>query len=259
MRGLAPAALPVLVVPPLVLGDRRTYELAAVAAYAIAALGLWRLARAGRLSLGHGGLMAAGGYTAAVLAAHHGVPEAAAVPAAVAVATVLSLAVGLPAGGWLPAATFGLAIAAPPAAERLEGAVALARPAPGAAYALAWTLAVALGAAVWWLPRTRPALELALSGACAGAAGAVLALAAGGVGPASFPLRLSLFLLAAAVVPWPAAALLGGLAIQFLPGVLGALPHVGADRVGPTTVAFGIVLCVLALLQPLVRRARRLR
>lgn len=256
MRRLAPAVVLLLVVPPFVLADRRTYELAAAGAYAVAALGLGALARAGRLSLGQGGLMAAGGYAAAVLAAHHGVPQAAAVPAAAGLAAVLALAVGLAAGRWLPVATFGLAIVAPLAAQRLEGPVALGRPGAGTVYAVAWALAVGLGAAAWWLPRTRPELELALSGAYAGAAGAVLALAGGGVAPGTFPLRLSLFLLAAAAVPWPPVAVLGGLAIQFLPGVLGALPHIGADRVGPTTVAFGIVLCVLALLLPVLRRLR---
>jgi branched-chain amino acid transport system permease protein len=111
-------------------------------------------------------------------------------------------------------------------------------------------------------PRFRllPAVAaVACSTACAGLAGGLLVLIVGHAGAASFPVRLSLLLVAAAAIgfygtPW--AAPLGALALVYVPDLL-----IGQQAGhGPTLFVFGSALVALMLVSPAVRRlARRLQ
>ena len=76
--------------------------------------------------------------------------------------------------------------------------------------------------------------------------------------PDTFPIQLSLYLLVGAVVGFFGSiwgALLGALLIQFLPDIVGLIPHVDTKQAGPTTFFFGLVLVVLMLVLPLVLQA----
>ncbi len=149
-------------------------------------------------------------------------------------------------------------------------------------YLVTWTVAVVCFLVAWWLVDSRfgrslraiRGSELAatsaglnrlaykvavfgISAAFAGVAGALLAIKSGYVGPDTFTLEVSLFLLVGAVVGffgsiWGAA--LGALVILFLPDVAGLFPHVNPKQAGPATFFFGLVLVVLMLALPLVVR-----
>jgi branched-chain amino acid transport system permease protein len=149
-------------------------------------------------------------------------------------------------------------------------------------YALTWTIAVALFLLAWWLLASRFGRSLravrdselaaaasglnrrgykvaafGVSAAYAGVAGALFAINVAYVSPDTFPIQLSLYLLVGAVVGlfgsiW--GAMLGALLIEFLPDVVGAIPHVDTKQAGPTTFFFGLVLIVLMLLLPLALR-----
>lgn len=283
-----------LTVLPFALSGFRTLQLATVGAYLVAVLGLdVLLSCAGRLSLGHGAFMALGAYTTAILTAHHGVRDVWTIPVAAAVAGAAGLAAGIPAmrlrGPAFALVTFGLAIALPAALEQFDrftgGAAGISLGTRGhgdARYALTWTLALALFAAAWALLGSRFGRELrairdnelaaraagvdrfarsvvafGVSAAFAGVAGALLAIDAGSVGPGTFPVTRSLTLVAAAVVGaygsiW--GAVVGAVLVEYLPDVVGALPHVGARQAGPATFVFGAAVIVLVLLRPLVVR-----
>jgi branched-chain amino acid transport system permease protein len=78
------------------------------------------------------------------------------------------------------------------------------------------------------------------------------------VAPDTFPIQLSLYLLVGAVVGFFGSiwgAVLGALLIQFLPDIVGLIPHVDTKQAGPTTLFFGLVLVVLMLVLPIVLRA----
>jgi branched-chain amino acid transport system permease protein len=149
-------------------------------------------------------------------------------------------------------------------------------------YALTWVIGVALFLLAWRLLDSRFGRSLrairdselaaaaaginrsaykvaafGLSAAYAGVAGSLLAINNAYVSPTSFPIQLSLNLLVGAVVGfygsiWGAA--LGALLIQFLPDIVGVIPHVDTKQAGPTTFAFGAVLVALMLLLPVVLR-----
>jgi branched-chain amino acid transport system permease protein len=149
-------------------------------------------------------------------------------------------------------------------------------------YALTWTVGVVLFVFAWWLLDSRfgrslravrdselaaaasgvnrsayKVVAFGLSAAFAGVGGALLAINIAYVSPDTFPITLSLYLLVGCVVGffgsiWGAA--LGALLIQFLPDIVGAVPHVNAKQAGPTTFVFGMVLIVLMLLLPLLLR-----
>ena len=149
-------------------------------------------------------------------------------------------------------------------------------------YTLTWTIAVFLFVVAWWLLGSRFGRSLravrdselaaaasgvncaaykvaafGVSAAFAGVAGSLLAINVAYVSPDTFPIELSLFLLVGAVVGlfgsiW--GAVLGALLIQFLPDIVGLIPHVDTKQAGPTTLFFGVVLVVLMLLLPLVLR-----
>ena len=147
-------------------------------------------------------------------------------------------------------------------------------------YALTWVVGVVLFLVAWWLLDSRFGRSLravrdselaaaaagvnrsaykvaafGLSAAYAGVAGALLAINTAYVSPNSFPIQLSLYLLVGTVVGFFGSiwgAVLGALLIQFLPDIVGAIPHVDTKQAGPTTFAFGAVLVALMLLLPLV-------
>ena len=147
-------------------------------------------------------------------------------------------------------------------------------------YALTWTIGVALFLLAWWLLASRFGRSLravrdselaaaasgvnrsaykvaafGVSAAFAGVAGALLAINVAYVSPDTFPIQLSLYLLVGAVVGFFGSiwgAILGALLIQFLPDIVGALPHVDTKQAGPTTFFFGLVLVVLMLVLPVV-------
>ena len=149
-------------------------------------------------------------------------------------------------------------------------------------YALTWTIAVFLFVVAWWLLSSRFGRSLravrdselaaaasgvnrsaykvgafGVSAAFAGVAGSLLAINVAYVSPDTFPIQLSLYLLVGAVVGFFGSiwgAVLGALLIQFLPDIVGFVPHVDTKQAGPTTFFFGLVLVVLMLLLPLVLR-----
>jgi branched-chain amino acid transport system permease protein len=149
-------------------------------------------------------------------------------------------------------------------------------------YVLTWAIGAVLFLLAWWLLDSRFGRSLravrdselaavsagvnraaykvaafGVSAAYAGVAGSLLAINTAYVSPLSFPIQVSLYLVVGAVVGffgsiWGAA--LGALLIQFLPDIVGLIPHVDTKQAGPTTFAFGAVLVALMLLLPLVLR-----
>jgi branched-chain amino acid transport system permease protein len=150
-------------------------------------------------------------------------------------------------------------------------------------YALTWTIGVALFLLAWWLLSSRFGRSLravrdselaagaagvnraaykvaafGISAAYAGVAGSLFAINIAYVSPDTFQIQLSLYLLVGAVVGFFGSiwgAVLGALLIQFLPDIVGLVPHVNAKQAGPTTFVFGLVLVVLMLVLPAVVRA----
>jgi len=149
-------------------------------------------------------------------------------------------------------------------------------------YALTWLVGVLVFLLAWWLLASRFGRSLravrdselaaaasgvnrsaykvaafGVSAAYAGAAGALYAINVAYVSPDAFPIQLSLFLLVGAVMGafgsiW--GALAGALLIQFLPDIVGVLPHVDTKQAGPATFFYGAVLVALILLLPFVLR-----
>lgn len=150
-------------------------------------------------------------------------------------------------------------------------------------YALTWTIAVACFLVAWALLASRFGRSLravrdselaaaasginraaykvaafGISAAFAGVAGSLLAINVAYVSPDTFPIQLSLYLLVGAVVGFFGSiwgAVLGALLIQFLPDLVGLIPHVDTKQAGPTTFFFGAVLVVLMLVLPVAIRA----
>jgi branched-chain amino acid transport system permease protein len=149
-------------------------------------------------------------------------------------------------------------------------------------YVLTWTVGAVAFLLAWWLLDSRfgrslrairdselaasasgvnrakyKVLAFGVSAAFAGVAGALFAINVAYVAPDTFPIRLSLYLLVGAVVGFFGSiwgAVLGALLIQFLPDVVGLIPHVDTKQAGPTTLVFGLVLVVLMLMLPVVLR-----
>ncbi|MCW2966099.1 MAG: urea transporter permease [Actinomycetia bacterium] len=150
-------------------------------------------------------------------------------------------------------------------------------------YALTWTIGAVVFLIAWWLLDSRfgrslrairdsdiaavasgvnrakyKVLAFGVSAAFAGVGGALFAINVAYVAPDTFPIQLSLYLLVGAVVGFFGSiwgAVLGALLIQFLPDVVGLIPHVDTKQAGPTTLFFGLVLVVLMLVLPIVLRA----
>ena len=174
------ASVVLLVALPFVLSEYRTLQLATVGAYFIAIVGLAILTgQSGQVSLGHGALMAVGGYTTAILMAHHGVRDLWTIPLAALVAGAIGLAFGIPAlrltGLFLALATFGVAVVLPTLLKRFDhftggstgitlfgspeqsgrGAGYLGMTNDTWLYALTWTIGIALFLLAWWLVSSR--------------------------------------------------------------------------------------------------------
>jgi len=150
-------------------------------------------------------------------------------------------------------------------------------------YALTWTIGGFVFLIAWWLLDSRfgrslrairdselaataygvnrakyKVLAFGVSAAFAGVAGALFAINVAYVAPDTFPIQLSLYLLVGAVVGFFGSiwgAVFGALLIQFLPDIVGLIPHVDTKQAGPTTLFFGLVLVVLMLVLPIVLRA----
>jgi branched-chain amino acid transport system permease protein len=130
------AGAAVVALVPAFVSDFRALELALVAIYFIALLGLNVLTGfSGQISIGHGAFMALGGYTTAILVSDQGLGLAGhtfsndlkdlwTIPLAGLVAGVAGYLFGVPAlrlsGPYLALATFGVAVALPPILRRYE-------------------------------------------------------------------------------------------------------------------------------------------
>ena len=130
--GIAPrllllaAAVVVLILLPSFVSDFHSRELAQAGVFFIAILGLNIVTGyAGQISLGHGALMAIGGYTTANLVVHHGLRDVWTIPIGGVLAGIAGLIVGLPAlrlsGLYLALVTFGLAVAMPSLLDHFSG------------------------------------------------------------------------------------------------------------------------------------------
>src|SRR5918995_778931 len=111
---------------PVALSDFRAQQLAFVAIYLVALLGLNVLIGfSGQVSLGHGAFMALGGYTTAILIAEFGVRDLWTIPLGGLVAGAAGLLFRLPGtrltGAYLALATFGIAVALPAVIKKAEG------------------------------------------------------------------------------------------------------------------------------------------
>ncbi|MFN8223663.1 MAG: branched-chain amino acid ABC transporter permease [Gaiellales bacterium] len=116
----------VLVVLPAFISDFRAQQLAYVAIYLCALLGLNVLTGyTGQISLGHGAFMAIGGYTTAILMSDHGVKDVVTIPIAALVAGAMGFLFGIPAlrlsGLYLALATFATAVATPAVIKKFDG------------------------------------------------------------------------------------------------------------------------------------------
>ena len=118
-------AVVVVVVPSFVSGYR-AQQLAYVAIYLIAIIGLNILTGyTGQISLGHGAFMAVGGYTTAILMVDYGVKDVWTIPIAAVLTGTVGFLFGLPAlrlsGLYLALATFAIAVSTPAVIKRFEG------------------------------------------------------------------------------------------------------------------------------------------
>jgi branched-chain amino acid transport system permease protein len=199
--------------------------------------------------------MAIGGYTSAILIAHHHVRDVWTIPLAGLVAGAVGLAFGLPAlrltGLYLALATFAVAVAFPPLVRKFDHftggnqGLILNLHTNDWLYYLSWSIA---GAAlvVGWLVLATPigrsfralrdsevaavsfgvspalykTLAFGISSLFAGVAGSLFAISGAYVTPDTFPITLSLFLvvgLAVGGLGWLPGGVLGAILIQFLP------------------------------------------
>jgi branched-chain amino acid transport system permease protein len=123
---VAVAAVGLVLLMPRLVSDFHTFDLALVGVFFIAIVGLNLLTGyTGQISLGHGALMAIGGYTTAILVTHEHWRDVWTIPLAGLAAGLVGFVVGLPAlrlsGLYLALATFGLAIAMPSLIKKFSG------------------------------------------------------------------------------------------------------------------------------------------
>jgi len=215
-------------------------------------------------------------------------------PIAGALAGVAGLVVGIPAlrlsGLYLALATFAVAVSVPSLAKRFPGqtggttGIVLDVHTGRWLYEVSWSSAAVLFVLVWILLRGRvgrafravrdsetaavssgvdlalyKTLAFGISAACAGVAGALLALSAGFASPDTFPLLLSLTILIGAVVAglgslW--GVLVGAAFVEFLP-----VYAQDVSKQAPSVV-YGLALVAIMLVAPtgfagLLRRALR--
>jgi branched-chain amino acid transport system permease protein len=120
------AGIAFFAVLPHYVSDFHSRELAQAGVFFIAIVGLNLLTGyTGQISLGHGALMAIGGYTTAILVVHEHWRDVWTIPVAGLVAGLVGFLVGIPAlrlsGLYLAIATFGLAVATPSILKKFPG------------------------------------------------------------------------------------------------------------------------------------------
>jgi len=123
---LAVGAVALVALVPRFVSDFHSFDLALVGVYFIAIVGLNMLTGyTGQISLGHGALMAIGGYTTAILVTHEHWRDVWTIPLAGLAAGIVGFLIGLPAlrlsGLYLALATFGLAVAMPSLIKKFSG------------------------------------------------------------------------------------------------------------------------------------------
>jgi branched-chain amino acid transport system permease protein len=123
---VAAAALAAYALAPRLVSDFHSRDLAQAGVYFIAIVGLNLLTGyTGQISLGHGALMAVGGYTTAALAVHEHWRDVWTIPLAGLAAGVVGFLIGLPAlrlsGLYLALATFAFAVAMPSLLRKFSG------------------------------------------------------------------------------------------------------------------------------------------
>lgn len=306
------ALLAIISVLPLFVSDFRASQFSYIGVFAIALIGLSILTGyTGQISLGHGGFMAIGAYTTAILSTNYGVYNLLTIPVGGVLAGIVGFLFGFPAlrlaGVYLALATFALAVIVPSLAtamgDRTGGTAGILLDLPtspvGALspdrwlYYVTWAIAIAMFAAATIFVRGRrgralraireneiaavssgvsltryKTLAFGVSAFYAGIAGSLYAILNFIVAPGTFPITLSILLLAGLVVGGAASfigVLAGAAFVQFVPlyagDVVGHLAGI-ADRVGlpgggfdPTTpgvpsVVYGFILLAVLLLAP---------
>jgi branched-chain amino acid transport system permease protein len=250
------AAVAVVAFLPRFISSYHALEWANVGVYFVALLGLNVLTGySGQISLGHGAFMAIGGYTTAILTAHHHMHDVWTIPLAGLVAGGVGLAFGLPAlrltGLYLALATFAVAVAFPALVRKFEhftggnAGLVLTLHTNDWLYYLSWSIAGA-GLLVGWLVLATPVgrafralrdsevaavssgispalyktLAFGISSFYAGIAGSLVAISTAYVNPQTFPITLSLFLVVGLAVGGLGSlpgSVVGAILIQFLP------------------------------------------
>jgi len=120
------AVIALFLLLPRFVSDFHSRDLASAGVFFIAIVGLNLLTGyTGQISLGHGALMAVGGYTTAVLVVHEHWRDVWTIPIAGLVAGAVGFLIGIPAlrlsGLYLAIATFGLAVAMPSILRKVSG------------------------------------------------------------------------------------------------------------------------------------------
>jgi branched-chain amino acid transport system permease protein len=120
------AGLALFVFLPHLVSDFHSRDLARAGVFFIAIVGLNLLTGyTGQISLGHGALMAIGGYTTAALVVHEHWRDVWTIPLAGIAAGIVGFVIGLPAlrlsGPYLALATFGFAVAMPSLLRKFSG------------------------------------------------------------------------------------------------------------------------------------------
>ena len=123
---VAAAVLAAYLFVPRLISDFHSRELAEAGVFFIAIVGLNLLTGyTGQISLGHGALMAVGGYTTAALVVHEHWRDVWTIPLAGVAAGIVGFVIGLPAlrlsGLYLALATFAFAIAIPSLLKKFSG------------------------------------------------------------------------------------------------------------------------------------------
>ena len=260
-----------------------------VAIYFIAILGLDIVTGyTGQISIGHGGFMAIGGYTTAMLSHYEHWNLLLTLPASLAVTFLVGVLVGIPAlrlsGVYLALVTFGFAVSIPQLplkfSKLLGGSNGLHTAHPVThlwLYVVSWSCAGIALALAWLLLRGRTGrafravrdsevaaassgvalpiyktLAFGVSGALAGVAGSLLVLATNGFAqPSEFGVLLSLQILIGAAVAGLGSlwgVILGALFVGLLPSVSASFPVIGSAH--GQDVVFGLAVIVIMLVLP---------